>query len=77
MAKPLVTAKKPGPTWTIEYYDLDRDQQSSIVVIGPAKIDDALKDAKSSLDAVRQDWYNITLIELNRPVERDDELAPP
>jgi hypothetical protein len=79
MAKPLVTAKKPGPSWTVEYHDLDRDQESSIVVIGPALIDDALKEAKTSLDAVRQDWYSITMIELNRPVpdETDAELAPP
>jgi hypothetical protein len=63
MAKPLVTAKHPSPNWTIWYLDNDTGEQTSMQVIGSPTIDDALAEAKQSLDALHRD-YTIMRIEL-------------
>lgn len=64
MAKPLVIAKRQGPDWLITYTIDGADRYDTISVIGSPTIDDALKEARESLDASRQDWYTITRAEL-------------
>jgi len=64
MAKPIVIAKSPSPNWTIRYFDNDTGERASMQVIGSPTIDDALKEAKQSLDAARRD-YTIMEIKLD------------
>jgi hypothetical protein len=64
MAKPLVIAKREGPDWLITYQIDGLDEQDTLMVFGSPTIDDALREARLSLDAARQDWYTITRVEL-------------
>ena len=64
MAKPLVIAKQKGPDWLITYTIDGVDQQDTISVIGSPTIDDALREARLSLDAQKKDWYTITRVAL-------------
>jgi hypothetical protein len=66
MAKPIVIAKREGPDWVIDYTNNDTGEAASMSVIGSPTIDDALKEARTSLDAALKDWYVITRIELNK-----------
>jgi hypothetical protein len=64
MAKPLVIAKREGPDWLITYQIDGLDEQDTLMVVGSPTIDDALREARLSLDATKQGWYTITRAEL-------------
>lgn len=62
MAKPLVIAKREGPDWLITYTIDGLDEEDTVAVFGSPTIEDALKEARLSLDANRQ--YTIIRVEL-------------
>lgn len=64
MPKPVIIAKRAGPDWMVHYTDHDTGEPSVVTVFGSPTIDDALKEARFSLDALHQNWYTITQIEL-------------
>jgi hypothetical protein len=70
MAKPLVIAKREGPEWSVAYIDKNNDTIETMSIYGSPTIEDALKEARASLDATHSDWYTITGAEL---VEEYDE----
>jgi len=70
MAKPVVIAKSPAPDWTVSYVDLDTGDQRVTLVMGSPTIDDALREAKASLDITG--GYRITRIELEQNKLVDD-----
>ena len=71
MAKPLVIAKREGADWLITYTIDGTDGRDTISVFGSPTIEDALKEARLSLDASKQNWYTITSVELT-PEESEE-----
>ena len=75
MAKPVVVAKREGPDWLIDYTDNNTGEPASMSVFGSPTIDDALKEAQSSLDATLKDWYTITRIALSKPIDVTETIV--
>jgi hypothetical protein len=73
MAKPVVIAKRPGPEWVIFYDDNDRQEASTCTVLGSPTIDDAIEEARTSLNEKGTDWYTITSVALVREAKLDSD----
>ena len=67
MAKPVVIAKSPAPEWTVYHTDLTTGEKRCTLVIGSSTIEDALREARASLDLTG--GYMITRIELDKSVD--------
>jgi len=63
MAKPIVVAKSDKPEWCVLYEDADTGETESMSVYGSPTIEDALTEARASLDGSKTD-YTIVGIEL-------------
>lgn len=73
MTKPIVVAKRPGSDWTVWYTEHESGEELSLSVFGSPTIEDALYEARTSLNAKRQGWYTITKI---ASADDDNESEP-
>lgn len=73
MAKPIVVAKREGPEWCVVYIDNNTDEEESMSVYGSPTIEDALLEARSSLNANHSDWYTIVGVEMVADEELEEE----
>ena len=73
MPKPIVVAKREGPEWCVVYTDDATHEENTMSVFGSPTIEDALQEARSSLNANRADWYTIVGIELINEALAEDE----
>lgn len=73
MAKPIVVAKRQGPDWTVCYTEHESGEELFVSVFGSPTIEEALQDARASLDANHQGWYTITKVQLEEPTDDQED----
>ncbi len=64
-----VFEKNPGPDWRVIYVVLSSGEQLVVSVFGQETIEDALKEARRSLNAAGEGWYRI--IAVGKPVRSE------
>lgn len=68
MAKPVAIATGKGLDWKVIYTD-KHGEVCEMVVFGNSTIDDALRDARGSLDSTVQDYVIIAIQLINDVVD--------